>query len=210
MHKNIVPLIVLTVAIGFVTHTVTAEPDNYDQYAEIHEKFGQYHVNVNEIVNEQIKGLINFFDESEELNEDTVAVLRAPTEEDMEACEENENLSTTCLELKLTEELNSLLDSLADAQEIEDVPESITDVGLEPTEFDARTNFLEDQREIASTLKDQTVNFYRQILLTYPLHREYEKTIESLQDYASNLRSIKNTIEVYPSKFHDASTTQCT
>lgn len=68
------------------------------------------------------------------------------------------------------------------------------------------TNAVND----AKAALDQTLSAYDQMKLAWSLHTRYVKIYEDLVKYRDKLVDIRHYVETFPSKFIDASTTQCT
>ncbi|KKQ68037.1 MAG: hypothetical protein US89_C0011G0018 [Candidatus Peregrinibacteria bacterium GW2011_GWF2_38_29] len=66
-------------------------------------------------------------------------------------------------------------------------------------------------KEIEDSKKalDVTVNAYKEFQYAYPMHKAYEKTFNLLVKYRDLLGEIRGQVEVFPSKFIDATTSKC-
>jgi len=114
------------------------------------------------------------------------------------------NITGTCLAYKINLEYKDFSNKLKIAADIssDDLEgSSITDVfrlaGVDE-------NFIFNQKQEAIDLRSQTVRFYSQLFMSYPLHKQYELTLERLNDLKSNLKKIRRELRKYPSKFHNA------
>lgn len=162
-----------------------------------------YHINTNKIVNDTLALL---FDATIDVSE----ISMPPSGSN---CEE-ENVSTYCLAVKLNDNLVQFEEFVASkksvgfdstSQEftnIETLNDAIKVAGQESI-------VLEDQLAIANDALDLTLAVYNQIQIVYPLHKELRKMLDNLMTYRSNLADIRNLVELFPSKFNGATTTQC-
>ena len=213
MHTKIVLLTLLTALVGTM-FTSIASAQTYS--GSLPQQFAEYHLRINEITNIHFNALFEHFDEKNDLqsllNDETKAKITAP-EVLEDSCPEGDdmNFSATCLAYKLDNEFRVLVESIqgnlekADAATIEEVRGiigGVSSIGL-------NNNFADEQIEIAANLQNQTIAFYRQTLFAYPLHTQYEITLEELNIFLSHLKDIENELANYPSKFHDATTTEC-
>jgi hypothetical protein len=207
----------------------------------------EYHLAVNDIVNQQIRSMLHFFEINpslDSLDAQSISLISPPDDsanlaqlccnipaedlgenqtyrcssenfeeyEDELATEMDEkplvmNLSAVCLHHKLKQEYAWFAESL-DAAEV-DVPEGTKLADVLSSES-INDDFVYEQKQIALDLKEQTVKFYSQLYLSYPLHKQYELTLEKLSDFKSNLKNIRKELRKYPSKFHNATSTSCT
>lgn len=215
MYPKIIATTIVTFLIGAIFYQV-AYADSYAGL-DVAEKFGEYHLRVNDITNEHFRELITFFEDKTDmesiLDETTRSRLGSPQNLDSEcSTDEDMNFSSSCLAYKLNQEYLDLVESLqqdlerADVdtlRESADITAGISDIGI-------TNQFAAEQLELSSELQRQTVAFYQQTLLTFPLHIQYQITIDELNKFLSNVRQINRKISIYPSKFHNATTAQCT
>jgi hypothetical protein len=158
----------------------------------------KYHLNVNDITNQYIETLIT--------EEDPIVLYPVNSEDCNEA-----NVSSYCLSLILNDEFKDLEIALADRQE-DVVPKG---ADLEARIDDAikqsadRKLLINDELEVAKDTLDLTLETYNQIQLVYPLHKEFLTLIENLEDYRDNLGALRAVIDLFPSKFNDATTIHC-
>ncbi len=70
---------------------------------------------------------------------------------------------------------------------------------------------VEMSEEIRLSRKAIEISLYTfsEIATTYPLHLKYQKIIENLEDYRDDLGDVRQLVNCFPSKFVNASTTNC-
>lgn len=68
------------------------------------------------------------------------------------------------------------------------------------------------EREIADSKNalDQALAAYEELKTAWPMHKKYMEIYENLIKYRDKLAEIRGHVEEFPSKFIDATTTQCT
>jgi hypothetical protein len=180
-----------------------------------------YHVKANEIVNQQISDLLNFFND---LNINTPnytdIILESFSPPEFvtadgivlsleEVC--LNNLSTACLKEKLSKELLLLYSNLGgNIDRIStDNFSSLNDIST-LLEGSGNTNdFVRDQFEVASRLTSQVVEFYAQILQAYPMHVQNQKIIDELKILKNNLFRLRNSIQPFSNIFHNVTSSAC-
>lgn len=214
MYTKLISLISAIVLASLVVVTASANPGNYKRYDSVPEKIAHYHINVNNIINAQTSALITYFDENEGITEDTQEVFLSPEQsqkEELCSREDNPNLSASCLFYKVNSEYQALRNSLGDVSfTIPSNLSEVRDLSAQSQGVEAEESFMIEELSNSRELMDQSVQFYRQLLFAYPIHKQYQKTIEQLEVYNSNLKQFRNQIEKYPNKFHNASTVECT
>jgi len=117
------------------------------------------------------------------------------------------NVSATCLLYKMQtkrRDFGARLDSSTRINQNENSDESIKSYLNRSTLSDS---FVADQKANAAALEKQTLDFYNQLFFSYPLHKQYEETLDQLKELQSNLKQIRKQIRKYPSKFHNATIT---
>lgn len=214
MRSKIISIVSAIVIANFIVATASANRSNYNRFDSVPEKFANYHININQIIDSQTSALIAYFDENESITPDTQAVFLSPEEDQKETLcmrEEDPNLSASCLFYKINSEYQALRASLNGVSL--NIPSNLSDVRdieSQTQGVEAQESFVFEELNNSRELMDQSVQFYRQLLFAYPIHKQYEKTIDELKEYNSNLKKFRNQIEKYPNKFHNASTVECT
>lgn len=199
---------VLGIAMPYVMagNLLTSVTNPYDNRSESVENIViQYHLAVNKLTNEFIDTL---------LSEEKPNVNYVNNDEE---CESG-NVSTYCLAVVLNAELENF--ELAIVQRKSDVTyqsnDSDTEGGTEirtleqAIEANAKQqSFIEEEVMAARDTLDLTLAVYNQIQIVYPVHKEFQKVIGSLETYNKKLAEIRKSVELFPSKFNDASTVSC-
>lgn len=224
MHKSIISIL-LFFSISFsgvIFGTGLALANTTDQRATSEaDLIANYHITANQIVNEQISALLNFFNDFDVNTPDYAdAILEAFSPPQFlssegvvlplnEVCDGN--LSSACLNRKLTVELRLLYSSLAGQAEgvSTDSIFSLNDISSILQGSDDINVFVRDQLEVAVRITRQVVEFYSQILQAYPMHVQNQKIIEELKVLQSNLFSLRNSMQPYSNIFHNVTSAAC-
>lgn len=162
----------------------------------------RFHLQVNETVNDFLEVLIG----EEEPNVEYVA-----TSED---CDES-NVSTFCLAIVLNEELLAFEKGMLIHKErfreiTENAEEDERKTLKEAIKSQASRTLLADSEiEAARKAIDLALAVYNETQIAYPVHKELVRMINNLEEYRDNLAEIRDTIELYPSRFNDATTIKC-
>jgi len=194
-------LFLMTLVIAFALPIVlapkiqAADANPYDDL-DVDEALFFYHIEANDITNEYLELL---------LKDDAPNVSLPPSDDECDSS----NISTYCLSVQLNEQLRFLEEYLLSIDTIEfDVDEEITFESAFEAASGAQ-NFIDDEIEAARDTLDLNLGLYNQLQIVYPVHKELLSVIDNLENYRNNLASIRDVIELYPSKFNDASTTSC-
>ena len=160
-----------------------------------------YNLKVDEIMNEYLSKLF----EEEEPN------VTFP--EQGELCEAD-NVSTYCLGVVLSNELYNLEVYLSDQKNVLDKETDVAFEGQITLENAGQITAIKSDRieyelQAAQDALDLSLAVYNQSQLVYPLHTELVQVQQNLEIYRDNLASIRDVIEGYPGKFHDATTIEC-
>lgn len=201
--------IFLTVLLTAIGIAVAADNDNSVKL------LGNYHLKVNEIVNQKVSDFYSFFDEvklslnnnNTEILAEIQANLLPPSEVNADTCKSN--LSSTCLTYLLNIEYQTTASEvIQNLETIQEIPEgsTLTKIG---SSSEQKRQFIIDELRNARMATENTVEFYRQFIFAYPLHIEFEMTAANLKKLKGEIKKFSNTLETYPSKFHDATTVQC-
>jgi hypothetical protein len=118
-----------------------------------------------------------------------------------------ENFSTYCLAVVLNTELSAFEMTISErSKELEPGTTNLEDA---LTQGATRTNFIETELFAARETLELTLSVYNEIQNVYPMHKALQTTIVNMQGYRKNLMKLRDLVELYPSKFNDASTIQC-
>ncbi|MEK7146104.1 MAG: hypothetical protein AAB802_02875 [Patescibacteria group bacterium] len=157
-----------------------------------------FHLQVNEITNDFIDRLIN---EPEPL------VDYPATQEN---CSED-NVSTYCLAVTLNEELTAFEAGMIvhkDRFREEDETGAISlDEAIKAQK--RRASMVDSEVEAARKSVDLTLAVYNELQNTYPVHKELIRLVDNLEEYRDNLAMIRDTVELYPSQFHNVTSGAC-
>lgn len=162
----------------------------------------EYYVQANKIVNDQFQQLFIFFDNLNVDNENylqSIAEKLRPPEANLsstqlqEFC--NSNLSSSCLQTKLT----SLYLAYSGAM-LNSVEDNTKNSG----------RFYAEQEKVIREINKQSVEFYRQVVFSYPFHIQNQKIFENLKVLLSNLKDLEDSLKPYSNIFHNATTAECT
>jgi hypothetical protein len=82
--------------------------------------------------------------------------------------------------------------------------------GQKVLEISAKLDGIEREIVDAKAALDQTLAAYEELKTAWPMHKKYIEIYEDLIKYRDKLAEIRSFIEEFPSKFIDATTTQCT
>jgi len=207
-------LSLLLIGLIAINAIVFASDNSLENYA------ATYHLEINEIVNQHVYAMISFFNtktDLDSLSEEDINLLVAPAENALEEeCyrkteDDLMNITSTCLNYKMRaryNEYSDLLDSQADGfnVDVDEVTNQKELIGASGSQ----QSFIFAQKQEASDLIEQTVKFYNQLYFSYPIHKQYEQTIDQLTELKSNLKKLRRKLKRYPSKFHNATSTSCT
>ncbi len=193
---------------GFSLTAVTETPSDYDEYATVNEAMQAYHLAANEITNWYLGRLLN-------PNAVEYGYVSYPPE-DSECEAFGSNVSTYCLAYILNENLKQYGIYLEKHKDDIDATTNAAGEDTGPISFsDAWEQVAEQQRsfstqgELSEDALDLTLAIYNQVQIVYPVHKELTTVISNMEDYLKNLKSLRDVIEKYPSKFNGASTAQC-
>ncbi|MFA6550192.1 MAG: hypothetical protein WCT36_02450 [Candidatus Gracilibacteria bacterium] len=178
-----------------------ADQKSFDSLKEV------YHESMNQLFNEAFSRITA-----------GNALTKAPDETDTkdEAClptKEPLNVSTYCVAVRAAK-------LYMDYQVRLEYVKSSIDIGLfNNSEVVGQSGIVADLaakgkavlKEITDSKKalDVTVNAYKEFQYAYPMHKAYEKTFKLLVKYRDLLAEIRGQVEVFPSKFIDATTSKC-
>ena len=82
--------------------------------------------------------------------------------------------------------------------------------GQKILEISARLEGINREINDAKAALDQTLAAYMELKTAWPMHKKYIEIYENLIKYRDKLAEIRHHVEEFPSKFIDATTTQCT
>ena len=162
----------------------------------------EYHSTVNAIMNGYMKAML----------EKTSIITPPQNDPDCLPIGSTMNVSTYCLFVRLDDLYQTYTSSLkilknSSLQRINDILNN---------RQDASANYYISQgewidREMTSTQKalDSGLQAYSELLLQYPMHREYQTTISDLVKYYDHLVDLRKNVDTFPARFQNVTTAQC-
>ncbi len=198
--KMLIAAFMLGVLVPYVSPMMlVANATQFDPYS-LEDAAVKYHQKADEIVDGFLERLITT------QNPDVTFVASE------EGCSSS-SASTYCLAAALNPLLDEYLTylnkqkSIVEADELDfDSRTSLKDA------FDAsltRETLIDTEILAAVETMDLTLAVYNQIQLVYPVHKEFEALVKSLQGFNNGLADIRNYVELFPGKFNDATTIEC-
>lgn len=185
---------------GSLKTDISTYEQNYKE-AGLETTIVEFHLNMNEITN----GYLERMDE----------VVQSGGEPNVaydESCAES-NLSTFCLASELNAELTGFEMTLRKhRQDFEfDSTASLSTLNLSDALEGSVTRqaLIDDEITAARGALDLNLAIYDQIQTVYPIHAELVDLINNLESYRENLASIRGEVQLFPSRFNDATTTFC-
>lgn len=179
-----------------------ADSNHFEGLETVDEVVIQYHLLANDLTNAY---LLTLTDESYQEANATAYVGD-------EECS-NKNVTTYCLAVAMNE---LLVDFELKLRSMEN------ELDLEPEEGEtmntlesgigkalADRNKIDREIQAARDSLDLTLAVYNQVQSVYPLHKELADLISNLEGYRDNLASIRGQMELYPSRFNNATSPTC-
>ncbi len=163
----------------------------------------QYHLLVNEAVNKYLEKL------TDEDYQDYEATAYVSADECSDA-----NVSTYCLAVLLNEYLLDFelklrsMETDLDLYDEEDT--AITDLDSAFVKVLNDNAKIDREIKVARSSLDLTLAVYNQVASVYPLHKEMADLILNMENYRNNLAEIRRQMELYPSRFNNATSPYCT
>lgn len=77
-------------------------------------------------------------------------------------------------------------------------------------EISARLEALTREKQDAKSALDETLSAYDELRTAWPMHKKYMAIYQSLLKFRDKMVEIRHQVEMFPSKFIDATTTKCT
>lgn len=169
-----------------------------DKEFTLEEDVIRFHLAVNSLVNDYL----------DVLTTEESPVVDYPGSE--EGCTE-ENVGTFCLAVALNDELRAFESGMLYRREQFRDDEDEATISLEDA-IEAQSNRIElidSEVEAARKAVDLTLAVYNEAQLAYPLHQEFVQLIRNLEDFRDELALVRDSVELYPARFHNATTIQC-
>lgn len=171
-----------------------------------------YHKTVNDIVNAYMNGY------TRQSSGDTAnkAITAPPkNEKDCESTGAKMNLSTYCLFLRidglyavyshtLKVKQSTVLAEIAAIQKGKNYQDATAN------DYRERQEWINKELESSRVALDSTLRSYSEVLIQYPMHLEYQKTLKFLIKYYDHLVDVRKKLDTYPARFQDVTTANCT
>lgn len=196
----ILALTVLTSGI-LMGGALAADSNPYDKADKKYEEVKElYHKRVNDLFNAKLKLL-----KQGPKGSGTAEIPKGDN------CGDN-NYSTFCLSLAVAGEYDNYVIALEKQKNKVDVPDEGDNIDLIKLNTSSLVKNIEINIEIERAKKalDVALATYNEMSAMYQQHLEYEKLIKNLTKYNKSVIEFREEVEKLPSKFIDATTTQCT
>lgn len=201
---------------GYTLYAVTYEFEN--QGLEYGTTFNAYHEEMNDYFNEKLEKLVKIVDENPDgftqdkvfKVPDNIDVVNDSLDVVLTKCGAD-NVSGYCVSM------GALSRYMNYAKKLDQIGKSLPPVsqsgGATVSELLNRTNsrkeeVLTESKE-ARVVMEAAVQSYNEFMGAYPMHKKYEVIIVDLIRYKLALKTIKNKVTRFPSKFIDATSSQC-
>lgn len=183
----------------FMSGTFAATTNPYEKegitFAKVQEL---YHKRVNDLFNSKLALL--------KKGEKGSGTAEIPTGDN---CSEN-NYSTFCLALASATEYENYLVGLEKLKLTVDIPEGDLSIETISKGVVNKRALIDNEIERAKKTLDVALATYNELSGVYRQHLEYEIMIKNLTKYNKKVIEFREEVEKLPSKFIDATTTQCT
>ncbi len=201
---------------------IFAAPASQNKYEQVNFSKAQalYHLTINDMFNKKIKLLIDNKgshkgDCSDEKDITTYCLAEMATNEYFlynEALQKKkENVEDSSLKsgdalIKryIQGDTQSFLDRLQ-----RDPKDAVNDLSIKAAQQLDRISVIDQELDDARKALDKSLAAYNELRSAYPMHLQLQETISNLVIYKDRLKKLSKTVETYPGKFHDATTTQC-
>lgn len=171
-----------------------------------------YHGTVNNIVNAYMDGYTR---------QNPAATANKPittppkNDKDCEITGPKMNLSTYCLFLRIDDLYKVYFHVLKVKQstviaEITAIQKGKNYQDATANDYRARQEWISKELDSSRAALDATLRAYSEVLIQYPMHLEYQKTLKLLIKYYDHLVDVRKKIDTYPARFQDVTTANCT
>jgi len=194
--------VLLPAAIGPTIQADVSSDNVFVNTETVEEVIIQYHLISNSYVNMYLELVTN---ESYQDYEATAFV----NDEDCS----NANVTTYCLAVIMNDLLVDFEEKLRDMENSYDVYsediENPTSVSEAVTQAIGQRGQINNEIEAARDTLDVTLSIYNQVQTVYPMHKEMADLIINLEEYRDNLAAVRSQVELYPSRFNNATSATC-
>lgn len=178
----------------------------------------EYHANVNKEFNKYIKKMITGtrdFENKKDTDPNSRAPERKPDGSPGDCTADN--YSTYCVAYNIYSSPKYGYKALRDILTCRKVEIYDSQVESEKPQYQdaaalavgAKITGIDTQLDKAKKALDQTLSAYDQLKTAWALHKKYMAVYEKLLQYRDYISEIRRSVEVFPAKFIDASTTKC-
>lgn len=168
-----------------------------------------YHQTVNNLVNV-------YMDAFTQNNSDNKALTAPPKNvTDCETVGAKMNLSTYCLFLRIdslysaySRTLNIKQNTIL--QDINAIQHGGEYQDATASAYVVRQQWITKELTASRSALDSVLRSYSELLIQYPMHLEYQKTLKLLIKYYDHLVDVRKKVDTYPARFQDVTTANCT
>lgn len=168
-----------------------------------------YHQTVNNIVNAYMDG----FTKNNADNKAAVSPPKDPAE--CLTVGVKMNLSTYCLFLRIDGLYSAYSDTLKRKQstvlqDIAAIQQGKNYQDSTANDYRQRQEWINKELTASRSALDSVLRAYSELLIQYPMHLEYQKTLKLLVKYYDHLSDVRKKVDTYPARFQDVTTANCT
>lgn len=170
-----------------------------------------YHQTVNDIVNAYMDG----FTKNNSNNKANTAPPVGDPKTECAVVGSKMNLSTYCLYLRI-DKLYSVYAVTMHAKqntilhEIDAIQHGKNYQDASANSYRVRQEWIAKELTASRTAMDSVLRSYSELLIQYPMHLEYQKTLKLLIKYYDQLVDVRKKTATYPARFQDVTTANCT
>lgn len=194
--------VLMPAALGPTIQANVSSDNVFEGTQSVEEVIIQYHLIANSYVNMYLELVTN----ENYQDYDATAFV---SEED---CSDG-NVTTYCLAVIMNdllvdfeEKLRSMENSFDVYSEDSGSPTSVTQA---VTQAIGERDRINSEIEAARDTLDLTLSVYNQVQTVYPMHKEMADLITNLEQYRDNLAAVRSQLELYPSRFNNATSPTC-
>lgn len=173
--------------------------------------------NLSSLYHQTVNNIVNAYMDAFTKNNSNNKALTAPPKNDAEcsAVGATMNLSTYCLFLRidtlyvpysqaLRVKQSTVLQDINAIQRGGEYQEATANA------YVSRQKWINKELTASQSALDSVLRSYSELLIQYPMHLEYQKTLKLLIKYYDHLVDVRKKVDTYPARFQDVTTTNCT
>jgi|GEM_PF-2320131 len=173
--------------------------------------------NLSSLYHQTVNNIVNAYMDAFTKNNSNNKALTAPPKNDAEcsAVGATMNLSTYCLFLRidtlyvpysqaLRVKQNTVLQDINAIQRGGEYQEATANA------YVSRQKWINKELTASQSALDSVLRSYSELLIQYPMHLEYQKTLKLLINYYDHLVDVRKKVDTYPARFQDVTTANCT